>query len=1349
MKKAAMKIHKVISTVTSTLLIMGAIASIGSAPAHAASAPKTFTITPSSGSAPYGSAISVTVFASGSGGDVTGTVQILDSANPIGTPCTLIASSCVLALPLLAVGTHSLTAAYTGGSHKSGTYGSALVLISQGTVNISVTTDVNPLRLGTGGTSIRATIVGASGALLPTGTIQFKDGGNNLGSPSTLSAGVTAISSDFTLGTHVITAVYSGDANYASGGTSNSVNQNVIRGIPVVTLVSDNPHAIIGEAINFTATVTGSLGDSTGGTVTMYAYLENKSVGTCSITAGNSCVIALGASTVGDHRIWASYSGNSVYDLANSAYSIQSNRSPTQPSVVITFANNTIDFGQTATAIATVSSPEGLPTGFIQWEVDDVAAGVECPLVNGTCSTPIPGLSAGEHTIVGEYGGDGRAFTASEGSNAITVRKVALATTVELFASQAPSITGRSVTFTATVKATDQTPTGTLVFAEGATDLATCTLSAGRCTFSTSLLTTGTHSITARYAGVVDEYLASTVTISHQVNAPSEKTTSTALALSPLPVIVDGTTTLTATVTNNAEVSGTVIFKKTGTEIGRCTLVGGSCAVTYAFTAIGSFDLSAEFQANTNFDASFGLATVNVVKHPTTLVVTSSANPSSWLQVVTFTITMPSTVTGDVIIEDGENPSTSCRVVSGTCSLTRTFGVSGLHDMTFEYNGDDKNAPIYVHFNQTVGLEAPSVTLTTSPETAEFGTPVTLTAQLSKTTARGLVIFREGSTPLASCTISTNGTCSVEYSHLSVGVHSIIADYAGEAGVWAGAKSAEVNQVINRGSVSVTLTSSSASSPYGTVLTLTARAVGLGDGPRGAIHFEDYTSLPEVVLGECQIIGDSCSFAVIAPLSLGAHTLKAEYKGDSNYLGGYSLAYSQTITPLSSGLSIVSSNSVAVLGNPVTFNIFVNVSPGPATGTVQLKDGENLLGSALILVEGRASLTTSTLAIGTHVISGTYGGDSTYEGLTSISFNQVVGAPPTVTLVPATSTITIGTVATFTVTVSGASGTPTGKVTLEEVVGAGSDRGITSCTLASGTCVISVPLMEVGTHKLYAEYEGDGTFIFANSSQSTLIVNALPATPVPTPKPPKETAPVVIVPPAPVLQSSRTAKILISPTTVTDVQFNVPNPSGERRDIKLSVPAGAATGISYAVVAVSQNPVEIDPILNAIKIEIFDINDRLITTLAKPISILIGRFGTVAKPATSSDGVVWSPMQKLASSTLPTGVTQGWYKDKNGALIIVTAKTSYFDIKKPQGSIFVHAPDRHIKVGAYQLLAITGGMGSGVVTYATSTPTVCSVSKSGLLTGLQVGSCYVTVSKAGDGSTLAAVSKPLLVAIRR
>jgi hypothetical protein len=65
-----------------------------------------------------------------------------------------------------------------------------------------------------------------------------------------------------------------------------------------------------------------------------------------------------------------------------------------------------------------------------------------------------------------------------------------------------PVTRGRTVTFTTVVSGLGGTPTGTVVFYDGATLLGSGTLNAGgQATFQTSALTVGTHTITAEYGG--------------------------------------------------------------------------------------------------------------------------------------------------------------------------------------------------------------------------------------------------------------------------------------------------------------------------------------------------------------------------------------------------------------------------------------------------------------------------------------------------------------------------------------------------------------------------------------------------------------------------------------------------------------------------------------------------------------------------------------------------------------------------------------------------------------------------------------------------------------------------------
>src|SRR5207244_2886541 len=111
-------------------------------------------------------------------------------------------------------------------------------------------------------------------------------------------------------------------------------------------------------------------------------------------------------------------------------------------------------------------------------------------------------LSVTNHSITVAYLGDLSFNTNISATLTQTVNKASSATTVA--SALNPSVFGQSVTFTATVTATSPgtgTPTGSVVFKDGVTSLATNNLSAGSVTYTNSTLSATNHSITVAYLG--------------------------------------------------------------------------------------------------------------------------------------------------------------------------------------------------------------------------------------------------------------------------------------------------------------------------------------------------------------------------------------------------------------------------------------------------------------------------------------------------------------------------------------------------------------------------------------------------------------------------------------------------------------------------------------------------------------------------------------------------------------------------------------------------------------------------------------------------------------------------------
>jgi hypothetical protein len=124
--------------------------------------------------------------------------------------------------------------------------------------------------------------------------------------------------------------------------------------------------------------------------------------------------------------------------------------------------------------------------------------------------------------------------------------------------------------------------------------------------------------------------------------------------------------------------------------------------------------------------------------------------------------------------------------------------------------------------------------------------------------------------------------------------------------------------------------------------------------------------------------------------------------------------------PTTTDLTIVTPGPVLV-GTPVTMQASVRAPGGAlataATGTMKFMSGTTQVGATEAVVGGVASVTTSTLPVGTALqLTAVYSGNPTYARSTSSPVTYEVNAKPTVSVTPATISAVKGTTpATFTV----------------------------------------------------------------------------------------------------------------------------------------------------------------------------------------------------------------------------------------------------------------------------------------------------------------------------------------------
>jgi hypothetical protein len=183
---------------------------------------------------------------------------------------------------------------------------------------------------------------------------------------------------------------------------------------------------------------------------------------------------------------------------------------PTSPSsTALASSSNPSAYATPVTFTATVTSPDGIPTGTVTFQDGTTVLGTGALDSAGKATFTLSSLSIGGHSIKGVYGGDGAFQSSASAVLTQTVNKRATAAGVSCAPSSAP-VDG-STRCTATVADASGTgaiiPGGAVTFASsgsGAFGSASCALDGtGSCAVSYMPYTvgTGTHSISASYGG--------------------------------------------------------------------------------------------------------------------------------------------------------------------------------------------------------------------------------------------------------------------------------------------------------------------------------------------------------------------------------------------------------------------------------------------------------------------------------------------------------------------------------------------------------------------------------------------------------------------------------------------------------------------------------------------------------------------------------------------------------------------------------------------------------------------------------------------------------------------------------
>jgi sugar lactone lactonase YvrE len=289
-------------------------------------------------------------------GSPLGSISFTDGATLLSSVDIDSSGAASLATSSLSVGSHTITAVYSGNAAFATSTSTAVTeVINAPTTTTTVSAAPNPATVGqsiTLSASVSPTPTGS-----PLGSINFMDGATLLSTVNINSFGAaTYATSSLAAGSHTLTAVYSGNAGFASSistAVTEVVNAATTTTATTTTVTTSPNPGYDGSTVTLTATVSpgptgSSLGTVTfcdagagpdiarrvnrsiatsrpGRTATSQAEVDSRpcgsdtELGTASLNSQGTATLTLTTLTVGGHGIYAVYSGNSGFATSTSS----------------------------------------------------------------------------------------------------------------------------------------------------------------------------------------------------------------------------------------------------------------------------------------------------------------------------------------------------------------------------------------------------------------------------------------------------------------------------------------------------------------------------------------------------------------------------------------------------------------------------------------------------------------------------------------------------------------------------------------------------------------------------------------------------------------------------------------------------------------------------------------------------------------------------------------------------------------------------------------------------------------------------------------------------------------------
>jgi hypothetical protein len=679
----------------------------------------------------------------------------MDGATTLGQGTLNAQGQATYSTTTLSVGTHSLTAVYVGSSQ----YTSSTSVALPHTVSLASTTVTlaGPGAPVDAGTAFMLSSTLSSNGVAPTGSLTLREGSTALATVTVAADGTFPFPNvNLPVGTHLITAVYSGDADNATA--SSMVVTVVVQLAASATALSSsmNP-SMLGQSVVLTATVSSDSANFSGS----MNFVDGTTVlGSVPVSANGVATFTTSTLAFGLHHITAAYQGDAIH-AASTSPAVAEQIVESVAVALTSSANPSLAGANVTFTVGVTGSIAPIPTGNVVFSDGTTNLGSATLNASGAATFSTAALIVGTHAITVKYSGDTNYFT----SSATLVQAVQIASTqVLLTASANPATYGTALMFSAKVTDNGGIAAGTVSFTDGGTVIGTAVLDAtGLATLSTSTLAPGAHTITANYTGSTSNGASTSSPLLISV----KQTATVAIASSANPSPTLSTIALTATVANSgaAPATGTVTFTDGGTQLGTGTLnASGQAVLTLPSLSAGNHSIQVSYAGDANDFAATSATLVQVVQlRPTTVTLTATAtDPANPLQITLIAVVRwsgPATPTGSVTFVAGSKTLGSATVdATGVATLSVVLQTTS-ESVVASYNGDTAYAASSSAATTITQQTAAQFTLTLNPAAASIASKqhvnATLTITSNGTFADTLQLGCLGLPYAATCTFSS------------------------------------------------------------------------------------------------------------------------------------------------------------------------------------------------------------------------------------------------------------------------------------------------------------------------------------------------------------------------------------------------------------------------------------------------------------------------------------------------------------------------------------------------------------------------------------------------------------------